>query len=188
MTLAAPAPGTAYNQNNLCQPTTILGAWTTLVSDAQATAATAPEQKAPLTFAGSSVRWVAVPPGAMRLALRCKFAATTVTTSPIVRVYGAWPPPPTTPDATTNQFATGGTVPISRLDSTQTGTAITLTCTIATDISDGTYQYSDPTSWTSPVTTAVGDLCGCSYVCVLVTTAANVSGGSDTIEVQGLFL
>lgn len=187
MTLAAPTSGGVREFGGgspIVHPASVKGVWTEAVSNAQATAATSGELKAPLTFAGSNCNWVKVHEGATRVVVRTRYEATTVTAAPVVYIFGAFIE--TDPSTTTNQFATG--TKVMRLDAVQSGTGLTLTSAVATDISDGTYQYGDGKTFTSPYTGATGDLCGAAWVLVLCSTAANVSGGNDTCAVELAFL
>lgn len=186
MTLAAPTSGgvRGFDGHTLVHPSSVKGVWTEAVSNAQATAATSGELKAPLSFAGSNCRWVKVHDGATRVVVRTRYEATTVTAAPVVYIFGAFIEGE--PDTTTNQFPTG--TKIMRLDAVQSGTGLTLTSTVATDVSDGTYQYGDGKTFTSPYTGSSGDLCGAQWVLVVPSTAANVAGGNDTCAIETMFL
>lgn len=179
MALGAP---TGTNTTALAQtvaPTSAFGNIVTAVTNAKATAATATELKTPLSFAGSNCRWVKVGPGITRVFLRAKYSGT-VTTSPIVQVYGVHQPDPATGVTSDSPaFSDSGTIAPTRLDNDAAGSGLTITLDATNDIRDsaGTPNlYSPWYEFISPQTAAPGDLLGCSHFLVLCSTAANTSG------------
>lgn len=160
----------------------------TVVSNAKATAATATELKTPLSFAGSNCFWVKIGQGITRGVFRVKYSGT-VTTSPVIQVYGVHQPDPATGVTTASPaFADNGTIAPTRLDNDAAGAGITLTLDATNDIRDtaGTPNlYSPWYEFVSPQTGVPGDLLGCSHILVLCSTAANTSGAA---AIEALFL
>jgi len=117
--------------------------------------------------------------------LRARYAqdTSTVTTSPVIRIFAVYGP-----DATSaGVLSDAGLNPCLRLDtatSTAAGVTITLTTTATDDkLRDSTYRYSDVTSLTGY------DLKGANYLLVLTETAASISGGANTtVELMALGL
>ena len=163
-------------------PVTANGNVATVVSDAEATAATSTELKAPLGFAGSNCRWVQIGSNGGKVAFRVKYSGT-VTTSPVIQVYGVY----TESDPTSNAFANDGTFAPNRLDNSASGSGITLTLDATNDIRDaaGTPNlYSPWYTFVSPVTGVPGDALGVNWILVLCSTAANVSGSASVEMLQ----
>lgn len=163
-------------------PVTANGNVATVVSDAEATAATSTELKAPLGFAGSNCRWVQIGSNGGKVAFRVKYSGT-VTTSPVIQVYGVY----TESDPTSNAFANDGAFAPNRLDNSASGSGITLTLDATNDIRDaaGTPNlYSPWYTFVSPVTGVPGDALGVNWILVLCSTAANVSGSASIEMLQ----
>ena len=147
-------------------------AWTTIHADAEAAAETTALTRPTLAGVNAGVRYLQVPDGAVRVQVRVRYDGT-VTTSPVLRVFGLTGAIPTT-----GVVAEGtGVAWAKRLDSIANSTGTTLTLDATNDITDGTYKWSpvmenqiDGSPWV--------DLQGSSYVTVLVETAANVSGAA----------
>lgn len=151
----------------------------TVVSNAEATAATATELKNPTSFAGSNCAWLKLGPNVSKVAFRNVYAAdVTTVTAPAIRVYGAFSDG-TDPNP---QFATDGSVKIVRLDGTNAASSITLTSTVATDLLDSTYKYGDWTKFTNVVSGVASDVSGVTHLLVLVSSAAAKTGGAGTIN------
>lgn len=149
----------------------------TCCTDATATAATAGESIAPLSFAGSNCRWVKIGPNVTKAYLQVVYTLSTVVTQqPVVRVYGAISPD-ADPSATTGQFPNDGTIPFIRLDNTNAAAGVTLTCTAATDMADTNQSYSSFYKFTNPQSGIASDVTGCTHLLVLCTTAA-IGGGT----------
>lgn len=148
--------------------------WQTIHADAEATAETTHIDRPTSSGLNAGVRYVKVPEGAVRAQIRVQYqTGATVTTSPVVRVYGL--------NGTLSESGVAtegdGSIWAQRLDSISNGTGITLVMDSANDITDGTYQWSavlengiDGSPWV--------DLQGSSWVTVLVETAANATGAS----------
>lgn len=166
-------------------PVTANGNVATVVSDAEATAATSTELKAPLGFAGSNCRWVQIGSNGGKVAFRVKYSGT-VTTSPVIQVYGVYTEDK--PDSTTNGYSnTSGAYAPNRLDNSASGSGITLTLDATNDIRDaaGTPNlYSPWYTFVSPVTGVPGDALGVNWILVLCSTAANVSGSASIEMLQ----
>lgn len=186
MALAAYTKANAKTSLLPTVPATVNGTVVTVVSDAEAAAATSTELKAPLGFAGSNCRWVALGSNGGRVAFRVKYAGT-VTTSPIIQVYGLYTED--SPDSTTNGFSnTSGAYAPNRLDNNDAGAGLTLTLDGTNNLRDaaGTPNlYSPWYTFVSPVTAAPGDALGVNWILVLCSTAANVSG---TASIEMLIL
>jgi hypothetical protein len=158
-------------------PATAKGTVVTVVSDAEATAANSTELKAPLGYAGSNCRWVALGDNGGKVAFRVKYTGT-VTTSPVIQVYGVY----TNSSPTSDAFANDGTFAPNRLDNSASASGITLTLDATNDIRDaaGTPNlYSPWYTFISPVTAVPGDALGVNWLLVLCSTAANVSGSAS---------
>jgi hypothetical protein len=114
-----------------------------------------------------------------KVVLRVRYdQGATVTTSPVVRFYGAY-----CSDAVAHTIESTGVIPTTgtcefvRLDNADSGAAgVTLTLDATNDLRDSTYKYSDPISLT-PM-----DLLGCRYLVALVSTAANTSTGAVVLR------
>jgi len=174
MALAAQGSGNAVGVVYPCTTLSPKSVFVTACTDATATAATAGELKAPLSFAGSNCRWVKIGPNVTKAYLQVVYTvATAVTQAPVVQVYGAISPD-TDP---LPQFANDGTIPFIRLDGTNAATGITLTCTSGTDIQDTVQSYSSFFKFTNPQSGIASDVSGCTHLLVLCSTAA-IGGGS----------
>lgn len=156
--------------------------WVTIHGDAEATAESSANLLRPTTSGlNANVRYLRVPDGAVRVQLRVRYGnAETVTTSPVVRVFGLTGLVPSTGTVTEGD----GSVWAKRLDAIANTTGTTLTMDGTNDIRDGTYQWSqclenqiDGSPWV--------DLQGSSYVTVLVETAASVTGAAI---IEAMFL
>lgn len=151
----------------------VRGVWQTMQADATS-AATGLDIGA---LTDASHGWVDVPPGTTRLVLAARLTAahTGTTTSPVVRVWGAW--------AGFDGLAPDDGAEILRIDSTDAdgaGFTITIDPDESTVSSDGTYEYHNPTTWDGY------DLRGASAVFVQVITAAAITGGAA--DIRGMFL
>jgi hypothetical protein len=179
MALSAPLQTTTTALAQTVATASAFGNIVTPVTNAKATAATATELKTPLSFAGSNCMWTKVGPGVTRIMLRAKYSGT-VTTSPVVQVYGVHQPDPATGVSSSSPaFADDGTIRPTRLDNDAAGAGLTITLDATNDLRDsaGTPNlYSPWYEYISPATGAPGDLLGCSHFLVLCATAANTSG------------
>lgn len=162
------------------------GNWVTVNDDAE-TAQSATDLLRPAAIDDSVFHWCEVRDGATRCLIRARMAiAATVTTSPVVRVFGAygtsingtgaWPD--------TSAAAVAGDPYFLRLDNVDWNAAgLTLTLvTTGTGLNrDNDYAYTD----VMPDLTGI-DMKGCAWIGVAVETAANVDTG--TVPIQLLFL
>lgn len=153
-----------------------------LVANANATSAqSATELKLPTTISGTNFRWIKVGPSVTRVRLRLRFpvGVSAVTTSPVVRLFGAVVFDAETIPSTSTGDLSGSTVEYRRLDNTSESAAgITLTAYVPAStagIRDATYAYSDLSS--------AYDVEGCQFVGVMVETASNLTGGTGTPDV-----
>jgi len=181
MALAAQTFANAQTAILPTAPATVNGTVVTVVSDAEATAATSTELKAPLGYAGSNCRWIGIGQNGGKVFFRVKYTGT-VTTNPVIQVYGLYTKDKAS--ATTNAYANDGTYAPTRLDNSASGAGITLTLDATNDIRDaaGTPNlYSPWYTFNNPFTAVPGDAAGADQILVLCATAANVSG-SATIE------
>lgn len=188
MALSAPIGTNTTALAQTVAPASAFGNIVTVVTNAKATAATATELKTPLSFAGSNCRWTKVGPGISRILLRAKYSGT-VTTSPVLQVYGVHQPDPATGVTSDSPaFSDAGTIAPTRLDNDAAGAGITITLDATNDIRDsaGTPNlYSPWYEFVSPQTGVPGDCLGASHILVLCSTAANTSGAC---VIEALFL
>lgn len=171
---------------NVMMPASGGGTWVVVNDDAE-TAQSSTDLLRPAAIDDSTFHWCKVGDGATRCLVRARQAvAATVTTSPVIRVFGAygtsiagdgsWP--------NTSAAAVAGDPKFLRLDNVDWNAAgLTLTLvTSGTGLNrDNDYAYTD----VMPDLTGI-DLKGCQWVGVAVETAANVSAGTVPIEI--LFL
>ena len=179
MAIGALVKGGANNDYSaVVIPSSLKGVWTTAHDDSE-TAQSATELLYPASIDDSGFHWIEVPHCASRVLVRAVMTKTaTVTTSPVVRVVGAYGTV-----ASDGSFATDGTAQFLRLDNVDAnavGVTLTLVSSGASLLQDATYAYSDPP------TLEGYDLRGAKYVGILVETAANLSAG--TVPVQVLLL
>ena len=157
-------------------PSSVTGDWTVAHANLSATAETT-ALKNPTGTVSTSARLLAISPNVKGILLRARYATgtSTVTTSPIVRVFAVYGDDV----PSTGTLSDTGANPCMRLDtatSTAAGLTITLTTTGTADkLTDATYRYSDVTSLDGL------DLKGAKYLLCLTETAANISGGADTV-------
>lgn len=150
-----------------------------VVSNAESTAASAPELLAPFSFAGSNAQWCRRGENITRGYFYCRFTASaTVTTDPIIRIYGAIPLDPEAADADniTGAIPNDGTWRAIRLDNADwnaAGLTLDLVTSGSTLNNDATYAYSDET--------VEIDFQDCWYFIALCSTAANTSTGDVEI-------
>jgi hypothetical protein len=165
-------PGSSVTQ---FAPVSVKGDWQAVHLDAEATAQTSAELIRPGSVSSSNVIPIEIGDRVTRVLIRAKYsAAGAVTTSPVVRVIGAYGkgliPDSTIPD--------DGTVRFVILASAQT-----ITLTAATDVRDTSWSYSPVLS---PTSGQLGiDLAGANYLLVFVETAGNVVG---SISLEALFI
>lgn len=150
------------------------------IEDLTATAATATQLLAPLTFPGGKI--IPIGPRTTRLILRARLtsATTAVATSPVVRLYSF---------AGTLEPA-NSLVPIGRIDAdtwTAAGVTLTLpgspsaTTMLTVEVDSVTYRYGDTLPAAS---TGVGyDCLGGRYILALTETAASITGGAAVLEI-----
>lgn len=167
-----------------------IGPWQTIHDDFEASASSAAELIRPFSVTSANVHAVRVPAGATRVMVRCRWtAAGAVTTSPVIRAYGAYCPAGGNPGTlnSSDWFDDDGTYQVVRIDRNATGAGgVTVTLDATNDLRDTTYSYSanaihtdDGTPWF--------DCKGASYVFVLCSTAGNVAG-AQTGVIQAAFL
>lgn len=161
---------------NLVYPASVRGKWITIHNDLeQASGITGVR---PLSVTSTDIIPIQVPVGATRVLFRARYAnGATVTTSPIIVVYGVWG------ELDGGAFTEGNDqVQCARLDNQDNSAAgITVTLDGTNDVDDATYQYSDIV----PSLTGL-DLLGASYVFAYPTTVANVNSG--VVLLQALFI
>lgn len=147
-----------------------------IANDDAETAQASTDLLRPAATDDATFHWVKAGPGCTRVLVRARQAvAATVTTSPVVRVMGAFGDP----DGD-GAFADDGTVRFLRLDNADfNATGVTLTL-----VSSGTGLNRDTTYAYTDVSTLDGyDLKGSQYVGILVETAANVNSGTVPVEI-----
>ena len=155
-----------------------------VVTDAEVSAASAAELLAPFSYATAGAsRWIKRGVGISRAYFYARMDATaTYTTSPVIRVFGAFPVTEavaSTDDVTpvTSSIANDGTWKAVRLDVADfnaAGLTLTLVASGSTLNNDATYAYSDETSEI--------DLQDCRYFLVLIETAAVIGAGSGAVS------
>lgn len=161
-------------------PVSTRSEWVKVHDDLEATADSAAELLRPLST-DSTTAHAFYCPYATRLLLRVKYpVAATVSTNPIVRLYGIWPGPGTAHDA---PLADDGTFRVMRLDNVDNNAAgVTITISTGTDIRDTTYGYSDCPSLDGY------DLKGAPMALVLVETAAATSASAAEVVLEAMAL
>lgn len=179
---------TAQPDAPLVQPVGSLSLCAQVCTDAEVAAASAAELLAPFSYstAGAS-RWVRRGAGIVRAYFYARMVASaTVTTDPVIRIYGAIPVTDAVADAAMKTPLTGaipndGTWRAIRLDNADWNTAgltLDLISSGAGLNNDATYAYSDETDEI--------DLQDCWYYTALVETAANVNTGTVPIFAREL--
>lgn len=170
--IPAAGGGTTY-------PASTVGTWVILHENLSSTAESATELLRPtVTTLNAGVRLLRVSGACKGIMLRARYdpTITTVTTAPIVRIYGI------TGDelATAGVLSDTGANPPERIDAlTAAAAGLTFTPVAlgAGNLRDGTYAYTD-------VATVSGspffDCRGAKWILALTETAANVSGGTFT--------
>lgn len=160
-------------------PASVKAQWTTVHGNLSDTAESAAALLRPTTYASAFVYPMRIHAAATRISImaRYKQATSAVTTSPVVRLYGIWGADSVVTPA--GVIASDGTAIIRRLDngsSNSAGITLTLTTAVAADkMRDDTYRYSDEYDITGV------DLRGAKWLLALTETAANISGGADTV-------
>lgn len=156
---------------NVVAATQMFGEWV-VVHDNLSAATTGESVLSPVAYSSSNVHPLIVNQGSIvRFIAQYAYGTTLITTSPTIRVFGA----NTVPDST--GAYPSGTI-FWRIDAnTYTGTSTTVTLALAASAqNDGsTYCYSTPSSHNGD------NMHGAKSVLVLHDTAANISGGANTI-------
>lgn len=166
-------------------PTSCYGQWYTIHNDLTAAAETTALVR-PLSSTTSSVIAFKFGGPCTSFMLRGRYPqASTLTTNPVVRVYGVYP----TADlglAPITAFADDGTNHVMRLDNADaSNTGVTVTMDNTNDLRDTTYRYTDPV--TNAMTSGFTfDARGASWGLALTNTAAVISAG--TMQLQILIL
>jgi hypothetical protein len=162
------------------------GQWVTVNDDAR-TAQGASVLLSPATVTDSVFHWVAVPEGVRKVLVRARMpvGTATVTTSPKVRVWGAFKTQATSGEVaigSDGSFVNDGTIQFVRLDNaTVSNAGVTLSLATSSRLVDSTWSYSD-------VSTLSGyDTQGADYIGVMVDTAAAIVS-SAAVEIQVLLL
>lgn len=161
-------------------PSSVVGEWMVLHANLTTAAESATELLRPsVTTLNAGTRLLRVTGACKGIMLRARYdpTITTVTTAPVVRIYGI----------TGDELATAGVLddaglnPPERLDaSTAAAAGLTFTpvALAAGNLRDGTYAYTD-------IVTVSGspfiDCRGAKWIMALTETAANVSGGANTV-------
>lgn len=162
----------------------IQGPWVTIHGDLKATAST--NTTTPLADTSSNVKPAMVPMGATRVRIRVKRGVdATVTTQPIVRVWGVGGPITSTNVSTT--IANDGTVAAWRLDRNGNGAGVTVTMDATNDMADSLYRYSPVPPHTDEATPYF-DCYGAQYIMALVEQAYAGDGASGTVVLEASFI
>lgn len=171
--------GCGLESGAITYPASVKAQWTTVHGNLSDTAESAAVLLRPATYASAFVYPARIHHGATRISImaRYKQATSTVTTSPVVRIYGIWGADSVVTPA--GVISDDGTAIIRRIDTgSSNGAGITLTLTTAAaadKMRDTTYRYSDEYDITGV------DLRGAKWLLALTETAANISGGADTV-------
>jgi len=168
--MASVIQGSSGGSGMIVHPASVQGGWVVANTDL-ATADSAANLLKPQLVSRAAVRWIEVPQSATRCIVRGRNLATlsAVTTSPVVRVIGARGTPDRT--STTTPWSAGPAA-----GGTNQGvfellaTAQTLTMATTGNVEDDTNEYT--------TTTDLIDLKGCSWIAVLVETAASVTNSA----------
>lgn len=147
-------------------------------------AQSAGELLSPASIALSTFHWVRVPDGATRILYRAKsdVAATTVVTSPIVQIWGAYGiigedgsfSTTAGTQALSGTDAAANFARFLRLDGITSGaTGVTLTLAVTGVLNDASYRYHEVADLTGV------DLKGAEYVGIIVATAGSLTGGAS---------
>lgn len=164
-----PAGGTSY-------PVTVKGVWVTIHDDLEATAETSTVLNRPLSNTGTNAHPAKVSDGGGKWMVRAKYAKASSPTSPKMCIYAIYGEP-----GSDGNFADDGTVPVIRLDNSDSGAAgVEITIDPTNDICDGTYRYSDPITFTP------SDALGAWYILALTHTAASSVAGAVTLQLMTL--
>lgn len=172
-------------------PASCKGIWITAHDDLEQTVPATPLN--PATITDSTFHWVKVPEGATRCLLRAQATKTnTVTTDPIVRLYGVYPSEDAVFDKygdiinEDGSFDDDGTILFMRLDLAETaGTGITLD--IETNHPNRMFDaHATPKAYSNPPTITPYDLLGAWYIGVVPLTASATSAG--VVKAQVLFI
>lgn len=161
-------------------PSSVASDWTLLHANLAATAETATELLRPTsTTLDSGVRLLKVSGACKGIMLRARYdpTITTVTTAPVIRLYGITGTAPTADGVLSDT----GANPPERLDAltaAATGLTVTPVALGAGNLRDGTYAYTDVLIVSG---SPFFDLRGCKWILALTETAANVSGGANTV-------
>lgn len=156
------------------------GTWIVCNTDCR-TAQTAGMLLNPSSITSASFHWVAVPEGVRTVYVRARYPVATsgITTSPVIRVWGAY--------RNGGEISAAGVMPsdgsvlTARLDNASwSASGITVTLNVSNDHTDDSYFYSSLTSATGY------SVLGADYIGIPVSTASSITA-SAAVEVQVLF-
>ncbi len=163
----------------LTAPASVKGDWTVVHANLSAAAESSTVLMRPSSYSNANVYPARIHPAATRVTLMARYddAVSTVTTSPVIRVFGVYGPD----DAVSAAGVIDETKAIVRrldnADSNAAGITLTLeTAASAGCIADGTYLYSNELASSLDGI----DLRGAKWLLVLTETAASISGGANT--------
>lgn len=160
-------------------PASVKGAWVVAHDDLSATAESSTVLMRPGSYSNTSVHPIRIHDAATRVTLRARYddAVSTVTTSPIVRVYGVYGNDDAVSSAGVIDETKASLVRLDNADSNAAGITLTLeTAASAGCLNDGTYLYSNELASSLDGI----DLRGAKWLLVLTETAASISGGANT--------
>lgn len=163
----------------LTAPASVKGDWTVVHANLSATAESSTVLMRPSSYSNANVYPARIHDGATRVTLMARYddAVSTVTTSPVVRVYGIFGPENAVSEAGVIDETKAIVRRLDNADSNAAGITLTLeTLASAGTIQDGTYMYSNELASSLDGI----DLRGARWLLVLTETAASISGGANT--------
>jgi len=155
-------------------PSSVQSNWVIAHESLEATAETGTVLLTPATYAGTGVHPVKLSGAVTRVLIRARYdvGTTTLTTSPVVRLYAVFTPLGTIP--ATGVIPNDGTVRFVRIDNADNNAAGVILTLSANAIRDSVYRYTNVVSLTG------SDMLGACHLLVLTETAGAVSGGANT--------
>jgi hypothetical protein len=172
--------GAEIASGSITYPASVKGSWVIAHDNLSATAESATVLMRPSSYSNTNVHPIYIHDGATRVTLMARYddAVSTVTTSPVIRVYGVYGPDDAVSAAGVIDETKATVRRLDNADSNAAGITLTLeTAASAGCINDGTYLYSNELASSLDGI----DLRGAKWLLVLTETAASVSGGANTV-------
>lgn len=179
--------GVTTGYDKVVVPTSCRGTWIVTNDDLEQTVPATPLN--PATITSQYCHWVKVPSGAGKVIPRAKYTkSATVTTDPVIRIYGAFPGPSTVFKGNgefindDGSFTDDGTIEFMRLDLAATaGTGITLDL-VTSGASMMFDAHATPKAYSDPASITPIDLLGAWYVIACPVTASATDTGVVVCE------